>query len=226
MTDLTSVVRVDSVAAQIAAGVEMQASALNTIREAALEFVGGIQIKYETDDVPEIVAHGRMIYSDDFNGDHNLRAWFGDVATLALCADSPISFEQVRTVKGKKVKSDKHTTGEEAATMSKHDLKKAATALREDIGAGRAKGAGRPAGTPTAPTGDTKASTAKWVFNVTEFKALLAGLFEHSTGAVAALNKQLDAHGLIAIPKGDHAEFRKWCAIQEQATKKKEKSTS
>lgn len=91
------------------------------------------------------VAVGEVVdrYAEHFTGDgaHNDKAVFGDFLLLHYAADAPITF--VRKVKG--VEEPEHTTGEKATQLSKHDMRKAASAAREDLGIGRAAGGGRKA---------------------------------------------------------------------------------
>ena len=81
--EVQDIARNEEIASLIASGVETQASALAMVRSAALQFAELIPRDYEANDVPAIVKHGRSLYADEFNGDHNLSAYFGDVATLS-----------------------------------------------------------------------------------------------------------------------------------------------
>ena len=174
--EVQDIARNEEIASLIASGVETQASALAMVRSAALQFAELIPRDYEANDVPAIVKHGRSLYADEFNGDHNLSAYFGDVATLSMAGDMPISFVDRK-------KEEQHTTGTGAVALSKHDLKSAAKAAREEMGIARAAGGGR---TPRQPAGP-----AEQVFSLSEFKRQLAGLFGNSKNPVKVLNDTL-----------------------------------
>jgi len=92
-------------------------------------------------EVRESVGEVLGRYTEHFDGDHNLKAIFTDFLTLHYAADAPVSIE--RKVDGEV--QELHTTGEEATHLAKHDMRKAAKAAREDLGAGRASGGGRKA---------------------------------------------------------------------------------
>lgn len=194
--DISTIVRNDAVAAKINEGVTAQASALQAINAAALEFVTLIPRDYESDDIPAIVKQGRDLYNDDFDGNHNLRAYFGDVATLALAGNAPISFQNRK-------KEDVHTTGLDAVDLPKHDLKAAASAVREDLGQARESGGGRKPKTP-------EKAPAQVVFSLTEFKSQLAGLFGHSSDPVKVLCDMLAEYHTAAISSADLEAFNKW----------------
>ena len=76
-------------------------------------------------------------YREAIDGDANVRANFKDALTLLACAEAPISIE----VRGEEIQ----TTGAEAVELSKHKMKAAAKAIREDNGMGRKAGGGRKA---------------------------------------------------------------------------------
>ena len=179
-------VRNENVANKIAEGVELGASALERIKSAAIEFVELIPWDYESDQIPEIIKQGRALYKDDFNGDHNLSAWFGDCATLAMAGSAPVSFQNTK-------KEDMHTTAQDALKLSKHNLKSAAKAARDDIGIGRASGGGRSAKQP-------KNTGVQHVFSAIEFKSQLAGLFGNSQNPVKVLNDMLAEYHCEVTP--------------------------
>jgi hypothetical protein len=183
--EVKDIARNEEVAVLIASGVETQASALAMVRSAALQFAELIPRDYESNDVPAIVKHGRALYADEFNGDHNLSAYFGDVATLSMAGDMPISFVDRK-------KEEQHTTGTGAVALSKHDLKSAAKAAREEMGIARAAGGGR---TPRQPTGPVE-----HVFSLAEFKRQLAGLFGNSKNPVKVLNDTLAEYHCEVTP--------------------------
>ena len=76
-----------------------------------------------------------LCYAKQIDGDANVRSNFKDALTLLACADSPVSIE----VGGKEIQ----TTASEAVDESKHVMKAAAKAIRDDNGMGRREGAGR-----------------------------------------------------------------------------------
>jgi len=174
-----------NVATRIHEGVRAQGTALAAINSAALEFVALIPWDYKPEDVPSIVKQGRELYSEDFDGNHNLSAYFGDVATLSMAGDMPISFVDRK-------KEEQHTTGTGAGGLSKHDLKSAAKAAREEMGIARAAGGGR---TPRQPTGPVEQ-----VFSLAEFKRQLAGLFGNSKNPVKVLNDTLAEYHCEVTP--------------------------
>lgn len=183
--EVKDIARNEEIASLIASGVETQASALAMVRSAALQFADLIPRDYESNDVPAIVKHGRSLYADEFNGDHNLSAYFGDVATLSMAGDMPISFVDHK-------KEEQHTTGTGAVALSKHNLKSAAKAAREEMGIARAAGGGR---TPRQPT-----ASVEYVFSLDEFKRQLAGLFGHSKNPVKVLNDTLAEYHCEVTP--------------------------
>jgi hypothetical protein len=183
--EVKDIARNEDIAGMITSGVEAQASALAIIRSAALQFADLIPRDYESNDVPAIVKHGRSLYADEFNGDHNLSAYFGDVATLSMAGNMPISYVDRK-------KEEQHTTGIGAVGLAKHDLKSAAKAAREEMGIARAAGGGR---TPRQPTGP-----AEQVFSLAEFKRQLAGLFGNSKNPVKVLNDTLAEYHCEVTP--------------------------
>lgn len=197
--DISTLVRNENVAARIKEGVTAQASALAAINPAALEFVTLIPWDYESDDIPAIVKHGRDLYNDDFDGNHNLRAYFGDVATLALAGGAAISFQNRK-------KEDIHTTGLDAVNLPKHDLKAAASAARESLGQGRDSGGGRPKGSAKTP----EKAPAQVVFSTVEFNSLLAGLFANTKNPLPTLNKSLEPYRCAVVSAADLAAFNAW----------------
>ena len=203
--DVSTIARNEDVAARISEGVTAQASALAAINAAAIEFVSLIPRDYESDDIPAIVKQGRDLYNDDFDGNHNLRAYFGDVATLALAGSAPISFQNRK-------KEDVHTTGLDAVDLPKHDLKAAASAVREDLGQARESGGGRKPKTP-------EKAPAQVVFSLTEFKTQVRGLFGHSSDPIGVLNKVLAEYHTGAISAADLDAFNKWKARNTKAAK-------
>jgi hypothetical protein len=78
-----------------------------------------------------------LCYAEQIDGDANVRSNFKDALTLLACADSPVSIE----VRGEEIQ----TTAAEAVDQSKHVMKAAAKAIRDDNGIGRREGAGRKA---------------------------------------------------------------------------------
>lgn len=184
--EVKDIARNEEVASLIASGVETQASALAMVRGAALQFAELIPRDYESSDVSAIVKHGRSLYADEFSGDHNLSAYFGDVATLSMAGDMPISFLDTK-------KEEQHTTGTGALTLSKHNLKSAAKAARDELGIARAAGGGR------TPRQTTKA-VPQQVFSLEEFKRQLAGLFGNSKNPVKVLNDTLAEYHCEVTP--------------------------
>jgi len=83
-----------------------------------------------------------LCYAEQIDGDANVRSNFKDALTLLACADSPVSIE----VRGEEIQ----TTAAEAVDQSKHVMKAAAKAIRDDNGMGRREGAGRKAKSETA----------------------------------------------------------------------------
>lgn len=183
--DVKEIARNEDIAGMITNGVEAQASALAIIRSAALQFADLIPRDYESKDVPAIVKHGRALYAEEFNDNHNLSSYFGDVATLSMAGDMPISFVDRK-------KEEQHTTGTGAVGLAKHDLKSAAKAAREEMGIARAAGGGRTPRQPTAPV--------EQVFSLAEFKRQLAGLFGHSKNPVKVLNDALAEYHCEVTP--------------------------
>ena len=194
--DVSTIIRNDAVAAKINEGVTAQASALQAINAAALEFVTLIPRDYESDDIPAIVKQGRDLYNDDFDGNHNLRAYFGDVATLALAGNAPISFQNRK-------KEDVHTTGLDAVDLPKHDLKAAASAVREDLGQARESGGGRKPKTP-------EKAPAQVVFSLTEFKTQVRGLFGNTKNPLPTINKVLSEYHCAVVSSADLEAFNAW----------------
>lgn len=207
--------RDETIAASIREGVEMAQSALAVIRNAALQFVDGLNpTGLESAAIPAVVKQAKDLYNEDFGGDHNARAYFGDVITLALAGSLPISFEKQVTKDGKREKVDVHTTGAEATRLAKHDLRAAAKAVREELGTSRASGGGRPPQTPqTAP------SQAVTVFSMVELKSLLAGLWAHSAAPDAVLNKALEEYHVAVVSAADLEAFQKWQAENTKPAK-------
>ena len=193
--DLTNLVRNESIAAQISEGAQTAASALNIVRHAAIEFVSLIPWDYESKDIPAIIKHGRALYKEDFQGDTNLSAWFGDCATLAMAGNASLSFVDDK-------KEEHQTTAEKALGLSKHKLKAAAKAARDDMEIGRASGGGR---TPKTPT----SAPVQHVFSLIELKSQLDGLFSHSADPVAVLNKVLADYKCEVTPIAKRVSKRK-----------------
>jgi hypothetical protein len=115
--------------------------------------------------VKSAVAAGMAVYGDDMSA--NIKAMVSNAITLALSApDTPITY----TIKGE----EKHTTAGEALTLPKHDFNAATSALRADIGTGRASGAGRPPKTPvlakhglvSTTDNDIELAFAAWLHNL------------------------------------------------------------
>lgn len=121
------------------------------------------------------VKEVRDHYSEYFQGDHNLRAVFSDFLTLHYAADAPLSIE--RKVDG--AVQEVHTTGGEAVELPKHDMRKAAKAIREQEGEARASGGGRSARTTTnAPAQAIFASAKSAVENLLKSEAGVTALRE------------------------------------------------
>lgn len=120
-------------------------------------------------------------YAEHFGDDHNLKAIFTDFLTLHYAADAPVSIE--RKIGGEV--QELHTTGEEATQLAKHDMRKAAKAAREDLGAGRASGGGRtPRPNQNGPVKGALASA----------KSAIENLFKSDAG-VTALRELCRANG-------------------------------
>jgi hypothetical protein len=183
--EVKDIARNEEIASLIASGVETQASALAMVRSAALQFAELIPRDYEPENVPKIIEHGRALYADEFDGDNNLSAYFGDVATLSMSGNIPITYLDRK-------KQEQHTTGTGALTLSKHDLKSAAKAAREELGIGRAAGGGRKPRQTTGPV--------EHVFSLDEFKRQLAGLFGNSKNPVKVLNDTLAEYHCEVTP--------------------------
>ena len=114
-------------------------------------------------------------YTEHFDGDHNLKAVFTDFLTLHYAADAPVSIE--RKVGGEI--QELHTTGEQATQLSKHDMRKAAKAARDDLGAGRASGGGRtPRQNQNGPVIGALASAKSAVENLLKSEAGITALRE------------------------------------------------
>lgn len=96
--------------------------------------------------VREVVAR----YTEYFQGDHNLRAIFTDFLVLHYADSAPVS----ATVKRGGEEVEIHSTGKEATNLSKHEMRAAAKAAREDMGIGRASGGGRKARQPETKPGE------------------------------------------------------------------------
>jgi hypothetical protein len=91
------------------------------------------------------------LYAGDFHAvDHNVKAIFGDALLLVAAGQAPVSIERDKGVI--------HTTAAQAVDLGKHDLRKAASAVRADNGMGRKSGGGRKAATP-APVAKTDEPT-------------------------------------------------------------------
>jgi hypothetical protein len=83
------------------------------------------------------------LYNADFHSvDHNVKAIFGDALLLVAAGQAPVSIERDKGVI--------HTTAVQAVDMGKHDLRKAASAVRADNGMGRKTGGGRKPATSAA----------------------------------------------------------------------------
>ena len=196
--DLTKIVLNDAIVATIKKGVEHSATARGCIREAALEYINGLPFEYTTDDIGDIVKHGRELYRDIFNGDNNLFTYFGEVITLKMAGDMPVSFVDSKN-------KEQQMTAVEAIDLTKHDLQKAAKAVRDDLGIGRESGGGRKPQTPTS-------APVQHVFSMVEFKSQLAGLFGHSKNPVEVLNTILAEYHTAAVSSADLEAFNKWKA--------------
>ena len=221
----TCAVRQDKVARMIGEGVAMASSALAIIRDAAVEFTMDVNpMGLTTQLLPDVVKKAKDLYRDDFAGDHNALAYFGDVVLTSMAGTMPISFEKTVTVDGKKVKQEIHTTGDDAVKMSKHDVRSAAKAVREQIGTSRASGGGRAPQTPSKPVD---------VFSLVEFKKQLDGLFSHSGGAVQVVRDNLAGYGVevllttelhdlraeLAEAKKEIAKLRRAATVAKKKTK-------
>lgn len=184
-------VKSDLVTNLIKEGVVHAQSAQESYRSAALAFVASLinPMGLTSSDYTEVVSTAKRLYRDDFSGDHNAVSFFGDVVLTSLAASMPISFEKTVTEKGEKVKKEVHTNGTDASNMSKHDVRAAAKAVREEIGTARAEGGGRAPQTPTS-------SPAQSVFSLVELKKQLAGLFDNSQGAVQVMRDNLSQYGV------------------------------
>lgn len=191
--NVKEIARNEEIASLITSGVEAQGTALALVRNAALQFAELIPWDYKPEDVSKIIEHGRALYADEFGGDHNLSAYFGDVATLSMSGDIPITYLDRK-------KKEQHTTGTGALTLSKHDLKSAAKAAREELGIARAAGGGR---TPRQPNGPVE-----HVFSLAEFKCQLAGLFGHSKNPVKVLNDALAEYHCEVTPIEERIQKR------------------
>ena len=114
-------------------------------------------------------------YTEHFDGDHNLKAVFTDFLTLHFAADAPIVIE--RKVDGEM--KEEYTNGEAATQLAKHDMRKAAKAAREDLGAGRASGGGRtPRPNQNGPVKGALASAKSAVENLLKSEAGVTALRE------------------------------------------------
>lgn len=112
-------------------------------------------------------------YAEHFDGDHNLKAVFTDFLTLHYAADAPVSIVQ----KSKGVETEWHDTCEAATQLAKHDMRKAAKAAREDMGAGRASGGGRTPRQPkNGPVKNVKVSAESAVENLLKSEAGIQSL--------------------------------------------------
>lgn len=190
----TCAVRSPKVARMIGEGVAMASSALVIIRDAAIAFTMDVNPMGLTSDMlPAVVSKAKELYRADFAGDNNAIAYFGDVVLLGMADTMPISFEKNVTIQGATSKKEVHTTGSDAAKMSKHDVRSAAKAVREEIGTARAGGGGRTPRTPSATLS---------VFSLVEFKAQLKGLFT-SSGAVAVVRDNLKEYGVEVMITSD-----------------------
>ena len=102
------------------------------------------------------------LYAEDFKDkdgkeNSNVKSIFTDCLWLLAAAAAPVSF--VSTLKDK---AEVHTTADKAVDLSKNEMRAAAKAVRDDLGAGRASGGGRTRAdtTPTQQTGAHSADTA------------------------------------------------------------------
>ena len=120
------------VVAQLTKARQASASMLASCRAAAKAAARQLDARLPLKSRIEVVM---ICYADAIDGDANVRANFKDALTLLACAESPVSIE----VRGEEV----HTTAAEAVDMSKHAMKAAAKAIRDDNGIGRRAGAGR-----------------------------------------------------------------------------------
>lgn len=153
MKDSKVIVKKD-IAAMIDAAVNAANSAYDAARNAGIEAAKQAR---KDDDLKTNLDNIMSAYAEHLNVNHNVKAWFKDALTLSLAADESISFEKERTVDGEKVKEEIHTTGAEAAKMSKNDMRKAAKELRDDLGMGRKAGGGR---APKQPVAKVETKTA------------------------------------------------------------------
>lgn len=131
----------EQVIAHIQEAVTAHGTVYSSLRFAAASAAPELDTSKE---VRESVSEVLGRYAEHFGDDHNLKAVFTDFLTLHYAADAPVSIE--RKVGGEV--QELHTTGEEATQLGKHDMRKAAKAARDDMGAGRASGGGR---TPRQP---------------------------------------------------------------------------
>lgn len=105
-------------------------------------------------------------YAEDFGDNHNLKALFKDCLTCHYGMDAPISF----TVGKGDLAKEIHTTGNDAAQMSKHKMQAGAKVVREANGVGRKEGGGRTPRTPEAP------KVADWTVTFNELMVTDEGL--------------------------------------------------
>ena len=162
------------VIAHIGEAMEARATLYSSLRFAAAAAAPELDT---SKDAKEAVGEVVDRYAEHFTGDgaHNDKAVFGDFLLLHYAADAPITF--VRKVKG--VEESEHTTGEDATQLSKHDMRKAASAAREDLGIGRASGGGRkPRPNQNGPVKGALASAKSAVENLLKSEAGVTALRE------------------------------------------------
>lgn len=128
-----------TVVTELNAATEASASVLSHCRNAAKSAAKELDRKLDAKEAIEAVVSTYGAHLTD----HNVKANFVAFLTLAYAGDAPVSFERERTVKGKKVKEEVHTTAAKAMDMGKHDAKRAVKEVREDLGIARASGGGR-----------------------------------------------------------------------------------
>lgn len=182
-------------------------SLLNQYHAAALQFCKTLTVKpaeLTGKQVQAITSKAREIYQDDFGGGFGSYAsYFCDVVVLKLAESKPVTFKGVLdTSADKREVGIVQTTCAEVANdaaRSKHDMSRAASERRDEIGIGRKRSprVPRPAGASKAASPDrTQQPSNVHTASSNDIAAQVRALFEVSDeAAVNTLNRILSEHG-------------------------------
>lgn len=162
------------VIAHIGEAMEARATLHESLRRAAAEAA----VELDTSkDAKEAVSEVVDRYAEHFTGDgaHNDKAVFGDFLLLHYDPDAPVTIVR----RGQSDDNPTHATASEAIAFSKHDMRKAAKAVREDLGISRASGGGRkPRPNQNGPAKDLLTSAKSAVENLLKSEAGITALRE------------------------------------------------